>query len=396
MNSITMPNQVPVIAFFATRLKRTGPIKQMLSMLKTCVGHGYSVYVVTLLKELEEDSVLDEYLDVVPRERVSCAIGSKLGGQLSPSSTARAAFAKIKPDVIYSLGMPLYAIAIRYGEAAHVTTLRNYCYEDYPDRYGRAIAAYFCRRDIKLLRRAEHIEAEYIYACSSSLSDMYKERQGIDFPFIRNGVDCEKYKPASSGEKMRAREMLEINSESKVFVYAAIFNKRKNQEAILKAVANSDLPKEHIYIFLGDGPELDRLRKIYSHDCRFRFEGQVSNVTDYLAASDYYITSSLSEGLPNGVMEALSCGLPVIMSDIPQHREIALLGDAASVFDINDCETDCVRVISEMLSKDYESMSTDARRMAVDELSSFAMGSKYAEVFAHAYRMLLESRAKDE
>lgn len=395
MNSITMSNQVPVIAFFATRLKRTGPIKQMLSMLKACVGNGYKVYVVTLLKELQEDSILDEYLEVIPRERIRSSIGSKLGGQLFPSSTARAAFAKIKPDVIYSLGMPLYTIAIRYEKAAHVTTLRNYCYEDYPDRYGRAIAAYFCRRDIKLLRRAEHIDAEYIYACSSSLSAMYKDRNGLDFPFIRNGVDCERYKPVTYSGKMRAREMLEISPESKVFVYAAIFNKRKNQEAILRAVANSDLTKEHTFVFLGDGPELERLKKIYSHDCRFRFEGQVSNVVDYLAASDYYITSSLSEGLPNGVMEALAFGLPVIMSDIPQHREIASLGEAASVFDIN-CETNCVRSIKEMLSKDYASMAMDARRMAVDELSSSAMGSKYEEVFAHACRMVLESRAKNE
>ena len=46
------------------------------------------------------------------------------------------------------------------------------------------------------------------------------------------------------------------------------------------------------------------------------------NVNEYLKSSDVYVSTSKSEGMPNGVLEAMATGLPVILSDIEQHKEI--------------------------------------------------------------------------
>ena len=50
------------IVFFATRLRRTGPMRQMLSMARASVAEGFDVHVVTLFDELSGDSIRDEYL----------------------------------------------------------------------------------------------------------------------------------------------------------------------------------------------------------------------------------------------------------------------------------------------------------------------------------------------
>lgn len=371
------------VAFFATRLRRTGPMRQMLSMARASAVEGFEIHVVTLFDELSGDSIKDEYLKALPDASFECLEVSKFTSILRGEAVARRAFSGFEPDVIYCLGMPLYAIAVKYDRAAHVTTLRNYCYEDYPDRYGKPMGAYLCSRDMRLLAKAEHSAHEYVYACSSSISDMYAERKGLRFPYIRNGVDCTKFSPVGPDGKAGVRKLLGIPCDAKLFVYAAIFNERKNQEFILRAVSQSTGLDGCLFAFLGDGAKLGELKEIYGSDDRFLFAGQVDNVIDYLAAADFYITSSMSEGLPNGVMEALAAGLPAVMSGIPQHEEIAELGVAVELFSLDDYAS-CIEAVERVLKRDYTQLSLEARRMAVEELGSEKMGSQYVSVFKDA------------
>lgn len=373
------------IVFFATRIRRTGPVRQMLSMVQASVAAGFDIRVVTLFDEIPDDSIMDEYLAVLPEVKFKCVGASRLKCFCCERAVAEQAFSDFDPDIIYCLGMPLYALAVKYCRASHVTTLRNYCYEDYPDRYGRVLGALLCARDMRLLLLAKRNPREHIYACSSSISNMYSNNKGIEFPFIRNGVDCDKFQSSSPEEKKAARHSLGISINAKVFVYAAIFNERKNQELILKTIYTSPHFKDCLFVFLGGGVKLDELKSKYGSDRRFIFTGQVPNVAEYLAAADYYITSSISEGLPNGVMEALAAGLPTVMSDIPQHREIANLGRATELFSLTDC-TSCADAISRILHRDYGAMSAEARRIAVEELSSQRMASQYLELFINAAR----------
>ena len=74
---------------------------------------------------------------------------------------------------------------------------------------------------------------------------------------------------------------------------------------------------------LGDGPLLlSACRQLAGNQQNIFLPGLVHNVADYLRAADLFVSASHAEGMPNAVLEALAASLPVILSDIPAHREV--------------------------------------------------------------------------
>ena len=55
---------------------------------------------------------------------------------------------------------------------------------------------------------------------------------------------------------------------------------------------------------------------------RIHFLGYVQNMEDLYPICDVAVSSSKTEGLPFNVMEAMACGLPVLISDIKGHRDL--------------------------------------------------------------------------
>jgi glycosyltransferase involved in cell wall biosynthesis len=62
-----------------------------------------------------------------------------------------------------------------------------------------------------------------------------------------------------------------------------------------------------------------------------RFLGAIDDVSGLYAASDLYVHSSTSEGLPNAVLEAMAAGLPVVATDLPGIREAVGPGGLAQL-----------------------------------------------------------------
>lgn len=48
--------------------------------------------------------------------------------------------------------MPPYRMTLGYKDAVHFVTLRNYCYEDYPDYYGKFMGTVMAFLDINLIK----------------------------------------------------------------------------------------------------------------------------------------------------------------------------------------------------------------------------------------------------
>ena len=84
---------------------------------------------------------------------------------------------------------------------------------------------------------------------------------------------------------------------------------------------------------------MEDLKKLAGNDSRIKFIGRVPSPIKYLRISDYFVSASLSEGLPLAVMEGMGCGLPAILSNIDSHFEMKkCCEEAVQIFYLEDYE----------------------------------------------------------
>lgn len=144
---------------------------------------------------------------------------------------------------------------------------------------------------------------------------------GSRLTYIPNGVDTALYAPRNRAE---ARSILNLHQDLRIAVFCGHFVERKGPFRVLAAVNRL----ENVQVaFLGEGkPAPSGPRVLYA--------GPVAAdaVPVWLAAADVFVLPSLSEGMSNAILEALACGLPVVVADRPFNREF-LSADCAVFVD---------------------------------------------------------------
>jgi len=153
------------------------------------------------------------------------------------------------------------------------------------------------------------------------LSVLGYENRGKICP-ISNGIDLKKF-----GEKaeFNIKKDLNLKKSDKVIISIGRNHPKKDYKTLIKAV--SLCPLNYHLVIVGGGEE--PLNEIVAKKDMFRthFLGQLPKnytgkllpfsfppkmVVDYLKTSDIYASSSLIEGSPNVILEAMAAGLPIV------------------------------------------------------------------------------------
>lgn len=140
------------------------------------------------------------------------------------------------------------------------------------------------------------------------------------------GIDTDKFKPISKIEKRKQREKHGYHENDLLLFYAAEFNKNKNQQLLIRVMAKiKDKVPNAKLLLAGEGYLLEKCKKLASElDVlhMVKFLGYREDVHYFLPICDIGVSSSLREGLPVNIMEAMSCGLPVIATENRGHNEL--------------------------------------------------------------------------
>lgn len=141
------------------------------------------------------------------------------------------------------------------------------------------------------------------------------------------GVDTEKFKKTTKAEQKQARKQYGLNDDDFVAVYLAEYTANKNHRMLLNAAAPviRENPKFKL-LFLGKGELMDEMRKLAEElgiADNVVMPGYIrDNYASLVQGCNLCLSASIREGLGLGVLECISCGLPILIANNRGHRDI--------------------------------------------------------------------------
>ena len=212
------------------------------------------------------------------------------------------------------------------------------------------------------------------------------------------GVDLKRFFPV---QKETAREKLGITARKLVLCPRGIGG-YLNSDIIISAA--STVVKEHPDVFflvvvkVWDGEEMKRHREVaqelgVADNIIWKANIPWEDMPGYYCASDVMVSISSNDSLPNSMLEAMACGVPVIMGDIPQIRDWVTDGengflvpprDAAAlsnrILEVVDCQDNKVKEFPsrniELIAREMNSEKNISRiKELVRQVAGKALGS---------------------
>jgi glycosyltransferase involved in cell wall biosynthesis len=195
--------------------------------------------------------------------------------------------------------------------------------------------------------------------------------------------------PATPASRAHARRMLGLPEQAKVVGTAARLESQKAPLDMVRAIAGLDRRDIRV-VWFGDGPLRARTQRLIDssglHD-RFQLVGNRSDVAALLPALDVFAMSSLYEGLPCAVVEAMMCGIPVVATAVNSVPEIVLSGKTGLLARAGD-PASLGRALAYLIDHPAEGarMASEARLLVGERFQADVLGDDLAQAYTIALR----------
>lgn len=189
-----------------------------------------------------------------------------------------------------------------------------------------------------------------------------------------------------NGSELFNPVFLENNNSKPSIVCVAAFREEKNQALLLDAcytICNNN-KKDIQLVFVGDGPTLESVKQKASL-CKgldVKFVGHTSNVEPFLQRGTIFCLSSIYEGNPISIIEAMSIGLPVVAPRVGGIPDIIKDRINGLLFETNN-KDDCAEKLLYLI--DNEKLRIKIRKNNITESQKYGIdicAKKYIDIFS--------------
>lgn len=317
----------------------SGGAERVVVNLSNELSKNHEITICTILNDNQNNSFYKKNLQSKIKH---ICLGHRRGLNLRSFYQVYKIIKKLKPDVVHlHLNTLIYGFipSLLFKSTKFIHTIHNIAQKE---------VGLGCQKNInRFFYKNECITPVSISdTCELSLKSFYNLKKVLKIengvPSIRLTEDIDRVKVEVNGYRKNKRDI--------IFIHIARFSQQKNQDLLIDSfnwlIANGYQVK---LLVIGHGFDTIKGRQLKSKAINgIYFLGEKSNPTDYLATCDCFILSSLWEGMPMTLLEALSCGLPSVgtpAGGIPDIINNDSLGLISNDFSITNFTTTIIKMI---------------------------------------------------
>lgn len=364
------------ICYLVSSLCNEGPVNVMYNIIRYMDFEKFKVSIITFIPEKQNSRL--EVFKKLPINIYQLGQDAKL----APWNLFFALKKKIKeisPDELHAhCSRSLYLMCFIPKKYKRIYTIHVYPglqqYMLYGKLKGRVVIAlnhFFSRK------------CDLPIGCSESVGIQYKKEKGWDIMCIPNGASLPVWQ-FDEDEKRKLKDELNLKHNVKYFIFVGRFSQEKNPDILVECFNN--LKRDDLgLVMLGQGPMLKTLKEKAGKN--IVMPGFTTRVYDYFKVADYYISASDVEGLANTILESMSVGLPMLLSDIPSHREIlANLTNTKVGYVMNVSKSDIKEKVNLILELDSKAIRQTLQQVYRSKYTAEVMSKSYQEAYLRIWK----------
>lgn len=238
----------------------------------------------------------------------------------------------------------------------------------------------------QFLRRMSIIPA--VVCANSQAGILHHQRRGYrprKWVWIPNGFDTGLFRPRP--DRFTLRERLGISPHAPLIGMVARFDPMKDLDTFFRAAKRllEKTPQTH-FVLIGyrldaDNPDLRRIIERYQIDAHVHLLGRQDDLHLLYPQMDIFTLTSLGEGFPNVIGEAMACGVPCVATDVGDVKLV--IGDTGFVVAPKDADR-LAGAWNQLVQLDKErriQMGRAARRRIVAHYSLDTVQRTYLDLY---------------
>ena len=195
--------------------------------------------------------------------------------------------------------------------------------------------------------------------------------------------------PGKTKTEIRRDQSLPL--ERFIIISVLRFSYQKNLPLLVNIAEQLSENKRILFLIIGDGEQRKEIETVILEKKidNIIILGFRTNVHDYLFASDIYLSTSLWEGLPYSLIEAASCGLPIVATNVIGNNEIVNDSENGYLFQLNNPEIAVEKILElESLPDLQKQMGKNSMSIADNKFQLASMIEQIEHIYTNLFNQI--------